>query len=46
MAGMSYDQILQHLMDQVEKDHTLKELQRIADEETDWVELDDFDWGE
>lgn len=43
-AGMSYDQILQRLMDEVDMQSFVAEMHRIADETTDWVELDDFDW--
>lgn len=44
-AGMSYDEILRRLMDQVDKERFLASLHRQADQETGWVELDDFDWG-
>lgn len=44
-AGMSYDEILQRLMDQVDRDRFLTALHRQADEESEWVELEDFDWG-
>jgi hypothetical protein len=44
-AGMSYDEILQALMDQVDRDRFITEMHRQADAETDWVELDAFDWG-
>lgn len=44
-AGMSYDEILQRLMDEVDMERFVAEMHRIADAETDWVELDDFDWG-
>ena len=44
MAGQSYDEILQQLMDKVDMDKFVAEMHRIADETTDWVELDDFDW--
>lgn len=44
-AGMSYDEILRKLMDEVDREHFLAELHRQADEESNWVELDKFDWG-
>lgn len=44
-AGMSYDEILQRLMDQVDRERFLATLHRQADGETEWVELADFDWG-
>jgi hypothetical protein len=44
-AGMSYDEILQALMDQVDRDRFITEMHRRADAETGWVELDAFDWG-
>ena len=43
-AGMSYDDILRELMDAVDCERFVAELHRIADQTTDWVELDDFDW--
>lgn len=43
-AGMSYDEILQRLMDAADKDRFLRELHQKADDESDWVELDAFDW--
>lgn len=43
-AGMSYDQILQAIMDEVDRERFVAEIHRIADNTTDWVELDDFDW--
>lgn len=45
-AGMTYDEILRRLMDGVERDRFIEDLNRRADKESDWVELDDFDWGD
>lgn len=44
-AGMSYDDILRALMDEVDRERFVAEIHRIADQTTDWVELDDFDWN-
>lgn len=44
-AGMSYDEILQRLMDAVERERFLAGLHRLADQEKEWVEPHDFDWG-
>jgi len=44
-AGQSYDDILQALMDQVERDKFVAQMHRIADNpETVWVDEDDVDW--
>lgn len=42
--GMSDDDILQELMDTVERGRYVAEIHRKADHEEDWVELDEFDW--
>lgn len=42
---MSYDEILRRLMDDVDRERFLAELHRTADAETNWVELERFDWG-
>lgn len=44
-AGMSYNEILQRIMDEVDRERFVAELHRAADAEEDWVELDAFDWG-
>ena len=43
-AGMSYDEILRVLMDEVDRERFVAEIHRIADQTTDWVNFDDFDW--
>lgn len=42
-AGMSYDEIVRRLMDEVDRDHFVSELHRQADAESRWVELDKFE---
>lgn len=44
-AGMSYDDILRNMMDQIERERYFAELNRKANAEKNWVEIDDFDWG-
>ena len=44
-AGLSYDEILQRMMDEIDRERFIAEMHRIADAEKDWVDLDDFDWG-
>lgn len=44
-AGMSYDDIVRRLMDEVDRERFLSELHRQADTESHWVELEKFDWG-
>lgn len=44
-AGLSYDAILQAMMDELDRERFTAELHRQADAETSWVDLDDFDWG-
>jgi hypothetical protein len=44
-AGLSYDEILQRMMDELDREHFVAEMHRIADAETNWVDLEDFDWG-
>ncbi len=45
-AGMSYDEILRLLMDRVDRDEFVARIHAESDAEQNWVELDDFDWGE
>ena len=44
-AGMSYDEIVRNLMDQVDRERYMAELHREADNEKNWVEMEKFDWG-
>ena len=41
-AGMTYNEILQTLMDTIDRDQFVAEMRRRADTVTDWVELDDI----
>lgn len=43
-SRMTYDEILRHLMDAVEREQFIEAISRRADQETDWVELDVFEW--
>jgi hypothetical protein len=45
-AGLNFDQILQRLMDEVDRERYVAELHRQADAETNWTALEDFDWGQ
>jgi hypothetical protein len=45
LAGMSYDEILQRIMDELDRQRFVEDLHRRADAEQSWLELDDFDWG-
>ncbi len=46
-AGMSYNDIVQRLMDEREMDKFIAELQRIADDPgTKWVEWKDINWDD
>jgi hypothetical protein len=40
-AGMSYNDILQRLMDERDRDAFIQDILREADETTAWVDLDD-----
>jgi len=40
-AGMTYNDILQRLMDEVDREAFVAEMRRRADSVTNWVELDD-----
>ena len=40
-AGMSYNDILQRLMDERDRDAFIRDILREADETTEWVDLDD-----
>ena len=44
-AGLSYDEILRAMMDEIDRERFVAELHRVADAERDWVDLEDFDWG-
>lgn len=44
-AGQSFDEILQSLMDHVERERFVEEMHRIADDpETVWVDESGVDW--
>ena len=43
-ATMPYDEILQALMDKIDRERFVAEMHKAADRETGWVELDRFDW--
>ncbi|MGB0652223.1 MAG: hypothetical protein ACPGQL_03395 [Thermoplasmatota archaeon] len=44
-AGATYDDILQALMDQVEKDRFVAQMHAIADDPaTVWIDEEDVDW--
>lgn len=40
-AGMTYNEILQRLMDAVDRDRFVEEMRRRADAIKDWVDLED-----
>lgn len=42
-AGMTYNQILQKLMDQIEREAFVAEMRRLADKTTDWVDLENIE---
>ncbi len=44
-AGLSYDDILLRMMDEIDRERFVAELHRMADAERNWTALDDFDWG-
>jgi hypothetical protein len=41
-AGMSYNDIVQRLLDERDRDAFIRDILREADQETDWVDLDDL----
>jgi hypothetical protein len=41
-AGMSYNDIVQRLLDERDRDAFIRDILREADEETQWVDLDDL----
>jgi hypothetical protein len=46
-AGMSYNDIIQRLLDEKEMEKFIAELQRTADDpNTEWVEWKDIDWDD
>lgn len=42
-AGMTYSQILQGLMDEVDRERFVQWMRRRADEVTGWVDLEDLE---
>ena len=44
-AGMTYNDILNHLMDEIDRERFVEEIRRLATAEDAWVELKDVDWG-
>jgi hypothetical protein len=41
-AGMTYNDILQRLMDERDRDAFIRDIIREADQTTDWVDLEDL----
>ena len=41
-AGMSYNDILQRLMDERDRDAFIRDIVREADQTTEWVDLEDL----
>ncbi len=42
-AGMTYNDILTRLMDEMDREAFVAEMRRRADEVTDWVDLDEIE---
>lgn len=45
LAGQTYNDILQTLMDQVDREKYIARLRSIARRETGWVSHEDIDWS-
>ena len=47
-AGMTYNEILARMMDEIEREAFIQEMRRILAEtkDEDWVDLDDVEWEE
>lgn len=43
-AGMTYNEILTNLMDDVDRERFVQEMRRLAERETEWIDQNDLDW--